>query len=370
MKIAFDNQTFIDQAYGGVSRYACELATRLDGLPDTRARVFAPLHRNAYLDAAPRRVRGTAFKLPFVKHTSRLIRLASKALAAPALAAYSPDILHRTYYQFHTGRAGKARTVLTVYDMIHERFANLFPNEPHLSAQKRRAVAECDHVICISRQTQIDLIELFSVPPQKTSVVYLGFECGSVAPGDRAVVDKLTGGRPYILYVGSRSGYKNFHRLAQAYAASARLRAGWVLLCFGGGAFTPAEREQLEELGIADGQCLQAGGGDELLNSMYAGADVFVYPSLYEGFGIPPLEAMALDCPVICGDQGSIPEVVGEAALRCDVQDSAAIRSALEQLLDDPTASASLRAAGRERCRQFSWDACARQTRKIYEELL
>ena len=94
LRLAFDSQIFIEQEYGGISRYASELATHLDRVPSTRARVFAPLHRNAYLPDAPAAVRGHAWKLPFVKRTSRLVRLGSRLLAQPALWRYDPDILH------------------------------------------------------------------------------------------------------------------------------------------------------------------------------------------------------------------------------------------------------------------------------------
>ena len=123
-------------------------------------------------------------------------------------------------------------------------------------------------------------------------------------------------------------------------------------------------------LGLALEQVMHVGGSDERLAAMYKGAAALVYPSKYEGFGIPPLEAMSLDCPVICSNTSSIPEVVGEAGEYFDPFDQDSIRAAIERVLQSPARRQQLVVLGRSRCKLFSWERCAEQTAAVYRRLV
>jgi glycosyltransferase involved in cell wall biosynthesis len=172
------------------------------------------------------------------------------------------------------------------------------------------------------------------------------------------------------LYVGARGGYKNFERFVRAFALSQRLHQEFDLLCFGGGPLQTAERQMIADAGLGPDQVVQMGGGDEILAALYQQAAALVYPSLYEGFGIPPLEAMAVGCPVICSNSSSLPEVVGDAAESFDPLDQEAMLAAMEAVLASPTQRSALVAAGRIRYQQFTWKKCARETEAIYRKLL
>jgi glycosyltransferase involved in cell wall biosynthesis len=137
--------------------------------------------------------------------------------------------------------------------MIHERFPESFPASDKTSQAKAGAVANADHIICISKQTQRDLIELLGVDPNKTSVVYLGFMQSNVQPIEGEVI----AGRPYLLYVGNRGGYKNFERVLRAIAASSILKSQYRLICFGGGPFAKAEQTLTESLGFEEGDVIR-----------------------------------------------------------------------------------------------------------------
>jgi glycosyltransferase involved in cell wall biosynthesis len=365
LKVAFDHQIFSAQRYGGISRYFFELASRMPA--DVTAAVIAPAHINHYLSRpeARRFVHGRYVPFTF-RGQVRLVN-AVNGLAAPALwRRLRPDIAHETY--FSKDPIGCAsRRVVTIYDMIYELFRAEFAGGEAVIAAKRAAIARADHLICISEATRRDLMSFYSVESERTSVVHLGHLSPRLpTPGKEA---GPAAGRPFILYVGNRGGYKNFARLVTAYSSSALLRSELDLVAFGGAPFSAEEAAQLERLGIS-GTVSQESGADSALLDRYANATVFVCPSLYEGFGIPVLEAMAVGCPVISSDRGSLPEVVGDAGLYVDPENVDDMRAALERVVTNASLRRDLRERGTERAKQFSWDRCADETARIYRTIV
>jgi len=322
------------------------------------------MHINAYIGSLPCSLwRGYANCLSDWPELVR--RVAYKGTEEWLLRSYRPKVIHETYYAW-TGRGPAAvRRVLTIHDMIHEKFAGAFKElRGDVAARKRQAALRADHLIFISEATRRDALELLDIDAAHTSVVHLGFDLMLLDP---AVDDWAPpAGRRYILHVGLRGGYKNFSTLARAYASSRTLRADFRLVCFGGGVLTSGEVAMLKGFGLSerDVECVQ--GNDQLLRHLYRHAAVFVYPSLYEGFGIPPLEAMAHDCPVACSNTSSIPEVVGDAGEYFNPSDSDSIRAALETVLSNPTMRAERVRLGRLRLGAFSWDRCAAETAAVY----
>lgn len=362
MRIAFDSQIFTIQGHGGISRYFAGLASHLAALGGIEARIFAPVHWNAHLGGLPRGI-VSGVRVPNVPRAASAFRDVSSWLARGAIARFAPQIVHETYYSASpTGPAGTP-SVVTVYDMIHERHPSHFPGSDRTSEIKRLATRRADHVICISRSTCDDLMRILDVPAERVSVVHLGFHRLPLLPAEPARQ------RPYLLYVGDRRGYKNFRGFVRAYAGSPWLRSNFDVVCFGGGAFSATERAHFAELGVPDRHLSQRDGNDLRLASLYRGAALLVYPSLLEGFGLPPLEAMSLDCPVACSRAGAIPEVVGDAGEYFDPVDEESIRSAAERVLHSPERRSELIVKGRSRCRQFSWDRCARETAEVYRRL-
>lgn len=362
MKVLFDAQIFRQQKYGGISRYFCELATRLDAMPDVTARIVAPHHRNEYLAGLPEPV-VQGWHARHWKRLGKVSRFAGRLLERRTTARLQPDVIHETYFWGSPLRHAGALKVLTVYDMIHERFADRFDANDPTPEAKRQAVVRADHVICISHSTKRDLLELLPVAESKVSVIHLA---SSLVPPIDAVP---TTGAPYLLYVGDRWTYKNFLQLVEAVGASPRLRE-FRIVCFGGGALSAAEWAAVDAAGIARDRVEQRHGDDTLLARLYAGAFCLVYPSLYEGFGIPPLEAMQCNCPVVCSNTSSIPEVVGDAAETFDPTEPGALRVALEKLVSSDARREQLRTLGRARRQPFTWQACADETLALYRRLL
>lgn len=365
--IAYDHQIFSLQQFGGISRYFCELAVRVPGIAGMSTQVVAPLYFNAHLASSTAPRIGHHRPVPF-RGAGRLYRWFNRTAGPAAMRRLDPQLVHWTYFKPYEAPPG-TRTVVTVYDMIHELFAKDFPASDGTSADKRRCVAAASHVICISQSTKDDLMRLFDVPPEKISVTHLGFSHAFSAP-DAAPARVSHDARPYLLYVGQRQGYKGFDIALRAYASSKALRDDFDFVAFGGFAFGEPEAALLRGLGLRDGSVRRVAGGDELLAAAYRGAHAFVYPSLYEGFGIPPLEAMGCGCPVVCANTSSLPEVVGSAAETFDPASVDALCEALERVCFDDARRATLIDAGKLRAAMFSWDRCAAETADVYRRLL
>ena len=362
MRIAYDHQIFALQRHGGISRYFAELIQNLQREAAVDASVIAPVYINEYLQRPDvrERVHGQYLPLKF-RGNARLVGALNSVLLPIGWRNRSFDVIHETYYS--PVRRGRARVrVLTIYDMIHELFPAEFPDSASISAAKRAAVARADHVICISETTRRDAIELLSIPAEKCSVTYLGWSL------DASSSTALARRRPFVLYVGNRNTYKNFGVMVQAFATSSVLRQQFDLIAFGGRAFSLEERKDLQRAGIEQ-QAYHLQGNDAVLKAHYAAAAAFVYPSKYEGFGIPPLEAMACDCPVICSSAGSISEVVGDAGAYFEPDDAATLASLIEKVGNDKAFADTLRSKGRERLKRYSWAQCAVDTMRIYREL-
>jgi glycosyltransferase involved in cell wall biosynthesis len=296
-----------------------------------------------------------------------LVNAYNNLISRYQVGAWKPDLLHETYYSRVRLAPKKCAIVTTVYDMIHEIFKEDFSDSGRTSRLKLESINRADRIICISESTKKDLIEILNVPHHKVSVVLLGFDQLSQNP--RLAGSTAGSYAPYLLYVGSRAGYKNFNGFIEAVASSRGLISDINIICFGGGSFDKVETAMFGRMGFKVGQIRQISGDDELLGSFYRGATAFVYPSLYEGFGIPPLEAMANNCPVICSNTSSIPEVVGAAGKYFNPYDVGDICRSIESVVYDESVMRELKILGSDRLQNFSWKKCADQTLTIYKQL-
>jgi len=253
--------------------------------------------------------------------------------------------------------------------MIHELFKESFPPNDQTSRIKRLAIDRADHVICISASTRQDLIDLFGISEDRVSRVHLGFSQFPLSKGNADQANQVSE-RPYLLYVGGRLGYKNCAGFLRSVAASPRLIRDFDVVAFGGGRLLPTQLALARHLGFKDSQVRRVTGDDSLLGRCYEQARAFVFPSLYEGFGLPPLEAMAHSCPVISSNTSSMPEVSGDAAEYFDPSDTEDMNRAIESVVYSDERVKQLRALGQERLKEFSWRRCSEETLAIYENLL
>jgi len=361
MKIAFDHEIFCRQPFGGISRYFIQLAEQFS-LQNHDVKIFAPFYINKYLAELPTGiVQGIGID-HYPPKTDRFFKAYNDFSVRRKIKRWAPDVTHETYYtKTRTGPINKP-SVLTVYDMIHELG---YATSPKIEELKRLSVNRADHIICISENTRSDLIRTLNVPKEKISVIHLGFDIRKSASNCAPI-----NGTPYLLYVGPRVGYKNFSRFLKAVGSSPSLMADCNIVTFGGYAFSAEEEGMINQLGFRSGQVLQASGNDDLLCRYYEGAQAFVYPSLYEGFGIPPLEAMAHQCPVISSNTSSMPEVIGDAAEFFDPSDTQDIARAIHAVVYSDQRREQLIQKGLNRLEMFSWKTCAEQTLDIYRKVM
>lgn len=370
LNVLFDHQIFIHQEYGGISRYVIELARQLHAMPEIDVSIYGGRHHNAYLDEVRTEINVKGRRV--AHHASTGMKAVSVLANAAGFFAHASRIpathVHQTYYHEILRPLGKATQILTVYDMTHELFPDQVTSKGRIPEAKRRAVARADHVISISESTKRDLIRLLGVPEDRITAIPLGLSSGLAEHAGNPIPPARVHARPYLLFVGQRSGYKNFHPFMRAFAAASGLKNDLDVLCFGGGELTAAERAELDALGFAESCVRQLAGGDDLLASAYRHAEFLVYPSVYEGFGFPPLEAMAFGCPVACSNTSSLPEVVGHAAVMFDPTSIEDMTAAIERLVGDDNLRQSCRAAGLARAREFTWQRCAELTRDVYRK--
>lgn len=368
MKIAFDHQTFTYQSYGGISRYYAILADQLS-LNNQKVRVFAGIHQNNYLkDLAPNIISG--FKLKsFPPKSNRLFHGFNHVVNQFQFNSWKPDIIHETYYSsLPSFFSSSSANVTTVYDMIHELFPVQFPLSDNTSSAKRKSLERVDHIISISESTKRDLIRFFGIDERKISVVHLGVSLESFKSVKNEALS--INNKPFLLYVGSRFAYKNFDGLLRAVASSEMLKSNFNIVAFGGGSFSLDEKALINSLGFSDSQVRQCSGSDQELAGLYGRAAAFVYPSLYEGFGLPPLEAMASGCPVVTSNTSSMPEVVRDAGVYFNPNEIEDMRFAIERVVFSPSVRSDLVLAGFENIKSFSWNKCAAETLTVYKKVL
>jgi glycosyltransferase involved in cell wall biosynthesis len=365
MNIVFDYQIFFLQKYGGISRYYCHLAEELAGLNQNPI-VLAPFFSNQHIDyCAPYRTIGYHFNT-YPPKTTRILRAANIFTSALITQFIKPNIIHETYYSKTPIYTQSTPRVVTVYDMIHELFHYQFPKDDPTSELKKLAVSHAEHVICISHCTKRDLCQLFDIPEEKVKVVHLACSL----PPPISIGAPIPKDKPFLLYVGNRSSYKNFSTLLYSFAKSPLLRKNFRIIAFGGGCFTEAEKYEINRLGISENDTCQVSGNDSTLAFLYREATAFIYPSLYEGFGLPLLEAMSFNCPVIASNTSSIPEVVGTAAEMFDPNSVEDMTQAIERVVTSRERTNSLKILGAERLKHFSWRKCAEETLEVYNKVI
>lgn len=268
------------------------------------------------------------------------------------------------------------KAVLTVHDLAFERYPqDTMPGMlRYLRTVVPRSVRRADCVIAPSEATRRDLIALYDTPPHKVRVIYQGVEERFTPQGDAGEVAALRAryglpNRPIVLTVGTLQPRKNHLRLVQAFAQVADRAA--LVIAGGQGWGYEGVREEVRRLGL-EGRVVFTGYVDDAdLPALYRAATVFAYPALYEGFGLPVLEAMACGVPVVTASASSLPEVTGpEAALLVDPLDVDALAAALARLLDDADLRAALRERGIRRAALFSWQRAACETWALYREVL
>ncbi len=323
------------------------------------------------------------FQLKTVPLSDHALAVAWHRLRLPLfveLFTGSLDIFHSP--DFTLPPVWRARSLVTVHDLSFLRLPECFPDglRRYLENAVPRAVRRADHVIADSHNTRRDLMALLDTPGDKVSVIHAGVEprfrpmrsaadAGTLA----AVRRKYALPERFVLSVGTVQPRKNYTRLIEAFAAldaPAGDQTRHLVIAGGRGWLYEQVFDRVTTLGLDSRVHLLGFVDDADLPALYNLAEVFVFPSLYEGFGLPPLEAMACGVPVVCAATSSLPEVVGDAALTINPLDVGRLAEAVQRVLADEVLRASLVARGLARARQFTWTKAARELRQVYFKIV
>lgn len=363
MKIVYDYKIF-NQPYGGVSRYYKTLAYELLKAGQD-VKILPGLHINNYLGELPKNII-KGFKLKsYPKKSAALFNGINHLFNEFEMRLDRPDLIHETYYSSLPHFKSNSIRVTTVYDMIHELYGCDFSNNDKTKIIKKAVISRVDHILCISESTKNDLINILGVDEEKISVVHLGVDVDAFRYKMKSKITK-----PFLLYVGNRSGYKNFNIFIKAFASCNKLKSEFNIIAFGGGQLSLSESQLIKKNGLLENQVIQISGGDDKLIELYQQATAFIYPSKYEGFGLPPLEAMASNCPVISSNTSSMPEVVNQAGEYFDPLNIESIRDAIKKVVFSEERTKELIKLGNENLKNFSWEKCANETINVYKKLL
>ncbi|WP_109695476.1 glycosyltransferase family 4 protein [Chitinophaga deserti] len=366
MKVYFDHQIFSLQRYGGISRYFANIYNSLQDNGHTGCKLTVLYSRNQY-------IQNVKFPLPAflgerLLRKQRKLEKWNRKYSGYLIGKNDFDVLHPTYYHPYFLTELKKPFVITVHDMIHELFPEYFSPHEQYVPFKRATITKADHIIAISESTKNDLQKVFNIPDHKISVIHHGYQ--STAPALMSETDHAYKPpfKDYLLFVGDRSGYKNFNRFVLAVQPLMN-RYDIRLICTGGGEFGPAEREILIRAGIED-KVMQISATDAQLNTLYQQAMAFVYPSLYEGFGLPILEAFNNQCPVITSNTSCFKEVAGNAAAYFDPYQPEDMTRVIDAVINSKETSGLLKAEGTRQLTRFPMDLCMQRTLDVYRHLV
>lgn len=386
LRIGFDIRSLhTDGPLWGVGVYAYNLLLNLASL-DAENEYFLMHHARG--DAHPGLTWPESFKVTYLKVPGSVKYpnvFRDRLFLRSDLTPFNLDVIHFTNpmglsLDFDLGSLNP-RTIITMFDLIPLRFSNqIFVHRRRplkfIYDFLLRSVRKVAHIIAISHSTKTDLGKFLNIPPEKITVTHLGVRPGfnSAVKQERLgeIIDKYRLPSRYLFYVGNFFPYKNLERLLDALIILSD-RHGLSIPLVIGGKIHPFFRDEVHKSvssrSLSDRVIFTGYIPDDDLPCLYRAASAFVLPSLYEGFGLPVLEAMACGTPVACSSTSSLPEVAGDAALLFDPDSCESIAEALMRALSDEDLRKDLSAKGVRRAAHFSWETCARETLQVYRSI-
>jgi len=370
MKILLDPQIFYQQTYGGISRYYTEVFSVLSKKKDVE--IILPIYNsdNSYLKETDLAAKNKSLHLlysvlSFFRISTRSLRKRkSDQLLDAKFQENDYDVVVPTYYNpYFLDKINGKPFVLTVYDMIHELLPEYFiDDEFRVVERKELLLHKATRIIAVSHNTKKDILKVYPhINPDKIVVVYHGTSIKI----DNEV--KVALPENYILYVGARPHYKNFKFLVRSIVPLLKKDSSLMLIAAGGGKFSEEELAWLKSLGI-NRQVVQKRFEENELGHFYKQAKCFVLPSLYEGFGIPVVEAMACGCPIILSTHGSLPEIAGDAGIYFNSESEDDLKEKIEELINNSELRAKYADKGLRHVTRYDWNAAAEQCLQVYKD--
>ncbi|MEW5676073.1 glycosyltransferase family 1 protein [Flavobacterium enshiense] len=372
IKIILDPQTFNEQKFGGISRYYTELY--LAYLRDMNVDMDCPIVFSDNLHLKEAGLFHNAFAafitsgfLPkFInKKILKYYRKTNQRETLNLLKKQDFDLFVPTYFNpYFLEAIGNKPFVLTVYDMIHEKLPQYFGRDRETADYKKLLMEKATRIIAISESTKRDILEIYPhIDSSKIDVVYLSHSIDTNTNADIELPKK------YVLFVGNRSGYKNFNFFMEAVSPLLKKDKDLFVVCAGGNKFSKNDKKLIEELGV-ENQLIQRNFEDNELVSYYKNAQCFVFPSEYEGFGIPVLESMACGCPIVLAHHSSFPEVAGDAGVYFELNDTNDLKDKIENLLKDANLRKVYAEKGIAQAAKFNWNTTAENCLSVYKKAI
>lgn len=377
MRILYDYQTFQLQRYGGISNSFVNLMKHLPpdidcqiGIKDSDNVHLKESHLvpvgsmktlDSYFGKNSHRGKGHLYKMARTLFPSLESDYKNRHYSEKLLARGDYDVFHPTYFDdyFLPYLNGKP-FVLTIHDMIPELYPQYFERTDVQIVMRKKLAPLASAIVAVSENTKQDVIKILGVPEEKIHVIYHG--CSFPSTESQSLY-----AFPYILFVGERGLYKNFSLFIRSVIPVLEKRKDIAVVCTGK-PFSQKEQEMLRDCGVGDRFHHHWVETDSELYSLYHHAQCFVYPSEYEGFGIPILEAYQAECPVILNHASCFPEIAGDSALYFTSEEELTAR--ILQLLDMSTSEReALLSQQEERLSMYSWEKSAKQLAAIYQSL-
>ena len=367
MKLLIDDEVFFRQRFGGVSRIFAMLIHHLQHQKNIDLTFRCGYTENEYLlqyyPQLNHFLKNKEFPLKG-KLTRFLYGNYSHYKTNQLLQTQSFDLFHPSFYaDYYLPHLNHTKLVFTVHDLIHEKTQGN-RHYQKMAQMKAANIKKAAALIAVSEHTKKDLLACYPmVDPQKIHVIPLAQSLPAKSVSFHHLPEK------FIMYTGERGGYKNFISLLHAFAKIYTNMPDLHLVCCGGRAFQSHEVHQIRELNVSQ-NVHQFNLTDAQLRYCYEQAQCFVFPSTYEGFGIPMLEAFDAGTPVIAHQGTSLPEVGGEAAVYCNATDSALLADTILNVLNNLSIKNQLVERGKQRAKEFSWEKHFAQTIEVYQGLM
>ena len=368
MTIQYDHQIFCEQQFGGISRYFYELIKGASQIEGIKTILDVKYSDNVFLQKLqPDNSWLTHAKFKGKRDLVRFINYYNTKLAT---RKNKFDIFHPTYFNSSCIQNSHGKPmVITVLDLIDEKYHVKNPEFSSLIKHRKKTIGAAQYIIAISENTKKDIIDYFGIAPEKVKVTYLG---NSLEPAEIASFEKTTTNHsPYLLYIGSRKGlHKNFENFMLAMGEVLKSEKEISLVFGGGGAFTPEEKKLFDKLSIHQRVFQVPIMNDSVLIGLYKNASLFIYPSLYEGFGLPILEAFSCGTACVISKGSSIEEVGLNAAAYFDPTSPEEMAKEILHLYKNQKLQSELIAAGLLRSKDFNWQNTVKETLATYQLLI
>lgn len=375
IKILFDHQIFDSQRIGGISRYHFEIISRLKENSILPVKVsqneylknasFITLENDKYSfeNFFPNKnfkgkgklfnIRNKVFKKKPISNKDEVIKM---------LKEQNFDVFHPTYYDtYFLEYLNKKPFVITIHDMIYEKYPELLADSQQIIENKKVLIKNAEHIIAISENTKKDIIDLYDIDKSKISVIYHG---SSLKQKSNTSINPKEKFGTYILFTGGRTTYKNFYFMINAICEYIKEKN--INIVCTGGSFTSQEIEIFNALKIQS-NIFHYYVPDNELYSLYHNAAAFIFPSYYEGFGIPILEAFEAECPLVLSNASCFPEIAGDAAYYFEPKSKKELITAIEKAINDSSPIKSKKAL--KFLKQFTWEESAKKHLEVYRSI-